>query len=490
MKSILLSSLNNRLQEEISKKNPVYFLNDHKPLDMILDLAIAAVYMYTRTKKGSEKPILMTELVCAIGNSVRERLRLKRDSALAAKTGAFILYSFEEQGMLRVKLGAGTGKHKTYIIEVLKDETITALWESLPIDCVTKLPSTSPYAEWTSSKHSTGTMLVKTMNPGVLAALTPETHPIVFNSVNRAQRIGWNVNKKMFEVYVWALKNKTDAFADIWEMQNPEARASKVREAVTVGSIAKRLLNETFFHQYSLDFRGRRYCNSAFFHEQTTDLSKGLLLYAKKRRISKRGFLWLLISIASNWAGTSDRADKVKTDKLPLAERVYWALDHEDTILSYAIDPKENQGWMRAEKPWQFLAACMELLEVRKYQRSTGDLYGYESGLVVYVDGSNNGSQHLCALSKDEVTAPLVNLTPSTLPGDLYAHVANHVWLKIVHDTAALDTEKRNSLVVIIDDIIKMKAEIAETQRLKDLGKGDGRPPERERSKKGCTRTK
>ena len=38
--------------------------------------------------------------------------------------------------------------------------------------------------------------------------------------------------------------------------------------------------------------------------------------------------------------------------------------------------------------------------------------------------------------------------------------------------------------------IAEMKAEIAEAQRLKELGEGDGRPPERERSKKGCTRTK
>ena len=31
--------------------------------------------------------------------------------------------------------------------------------------------------------------------------------------------------------------------------------------------------------------------------------------------------------------------------------------------------------------------------------------------------------------------------------------------------------------------IVEMKAEIAEAQRMKDLGEGDGRPPERERSK-------
>jgi DNA-directed RNA polymerase len=221
------------------------------------------------------------------------------------------------------------------------------------------------------------------------------------------------------------------------------------------------LLDSTFWHMYTYDFRGRRYCSSAFFHEQGTDLSKGLLLYEHKRRIGKQGFFWLLISIASNWSGASDRADKVKTDKLPMSERIYWTLDHEETLLTYANDPKTNQGWMRAEKPWQFLAACIELKKVREHQASTGELYDYQSGLLVYIDGSTNGAQHLSALSKDDTTAPLVNLTASQLPGDLYSHVANHVWLKITKDTSAIGDV--NHLEAIIDKIIEMKAIISST---------------------------
>ena len=33
--------------------------------------------------------------------------------------------------------------------------------------------------------------------------------------------------------------------------------------------------------------------------------------------------------------------------------------------------------------------------------------------------------------------------------------------------------------------IVEMKAEIVEAQRLKDLGKGDGRPPEEKKGKRG-----
>ena len=248
MKTKIATSLTARLSAEVSKKNPVCFLNRHLPIDPLLDIAIAALYMYTRTKKNSTKSILMTEVVCAIGHNIRDKLRLVKDSALAAKTGAFFLYSFEEQEILKVKLGAGTGRHQTYIIEVLKDDVITELWESIPTENLSKLPSLTPYTDWTSVKHETGVMLVKTMSQDVFAKITPETHPMLFETVNRSQHIGWNVNHDIYNVYTWALKNKTDAFSDIWEMQSQEAKASKVREAVTVGSIAKRLLNDTFYH--------------------------------------------------------------------------------------------------------------------------------------------------------------------------------------------------------------------------------------------------
>ena len=36
--------------------------------------------------------------------------------------------------------------------------------------------------------------------------------------------------------------------------------------------------------------------------------------------------------------------------------------------------------------------------------------------------------------------------------------------------------------------IVEMKAEIAEAQRLKDMGEGDGRPPEEKKGKQGKRR--
>lgn len=220
---------------------------------------------------------------------------------------------------------------------------------------------------------------------------------------------------------------------------------------------------------YYYDFRGRRYPATAYLHEQGSDLAKGLLLRADSKPIGRAGFEWLLISIANNWAGDAGREDGYKTDKIPLNDRIKWAIDNEDIFLSYAESPKVNQGWMKADKPWQFLAACNELMKFRIWQVNSEkeiksgnlDEYYYPSHLECFIDGSNNGSQHLSALTRDEVTAPHVNLVPLSLPGDLYKYVADHVWDKLIEDAAGLPLEARTACEELIDTLSTMKNKIA-----------------------------
>lgn len=173
-----------------------------------------------------------------------------------------------------------------------------------------------------------------------------------------------------------------------------------------------------------------------------------------------------MVSIASNWAGSAGRSDNAKTDKIPLKDRYEWALDNEEILLDYAIQPKINQGWMKADKPWQFLAACNELKKLREWQGVHGfhldpyNDFGYASSLECFIDGSNNGSQHLSALTKDEVTAPHVNLVPLELPGDLYKYVADHVWEKLEAQKATFTKKEINEAETLIDTMIQLKKDI------------------------------
>jgi hypothetical protein len=272
------------MQLEIAPQSPLKFLKEIE-LESILDIIISNLYLYTRPKRGAvNKQILLVEVISIIGHSVRRGM--KKDSSVAAKTGAFILYSFEELGMLKSILGSAGNGHATYIVEVLDDAAIQALWETVSREGAKgKLPSLIPYEPYTEFKHPTGQVLVKTGNKDVPGILTPDTHPIVFDAINKSLSTGWQINKEVYTVAKWALNNHTDAFSDIWEQQNPQAKATKLRETKAILSIADKFMDTIFYHMYYLDFRGRKYPTTAYLHEQSSDIAKGLLMRQDKKAI-------------------------------------------------------------------------------------------------------------------------------------------------------------------------------------------------------------
>lgn len=461
-KQKLIASLISRIGTEIAERSSIHYLTE-QDINEYYSVLVSTVYLYTRPKKGYNKQsTYFAEIIAAIGHNVRNKLKLKRDSGAAAKTGAFLLYSFEALGMLKVILAHGV-KHATYVVQVLDDDAISALWNSLASSQIVKLPSDRPFSEWTTTKHETGIQMIKTGNLDVARNVTVDTHPILFECLNRSQQVGWQINKDVYDIHTWALRNKTDAFSEIWEATNLEARATKLREAKAIGDIARRFVGKTFYHLYYYDFRGRKYPTSAYLHEQGSDLARGLLLRSDSALIGKEGYKWLMISLASNWAGESGRLDGRKTDKIPLVSRFEWATDNEEILLSYAESPKVNQGWMQADKPWQFLAACFELKKFREWQYNVAkdfDNYDYPSHLEAYIDGSNNGCQHLAALTKDESAAVHVNLIASDLPGDLYSYVGEHVWGYIADIVGKIPKDELKKLDKFIDNLIDLKKQI------------------------------
>jgi DNA-directed RNA polymerase len=464
MRNKLLKSLRTRIAVEIAPQSPIKFLKKLE-IEEHLDEIIANTYLYTRPKKGSDKEIIMSEVICAIGHNMRKGE--KKDSATAARCGAFILYSFAELGLTEIVMTSAANGHGTYVVKVVDEKSMQELWETVSRQGGKgKLPSATPYANWTSFRHEAGAVLVKTQSRVVAESLTPETHPIVFESINRSQRVGWLINKEVYNVAKWALSNKTEAFSDIWEQHNPQARTTKLRETKAILSIADKFTDIPFYHLYYLDFRGRKYPTTAYLHEQSSDIAKGLLMRQDKKAIGQDGFFWLCVSIASNWAGSSGREDGAKTDKIPLKDRYQWVLDNEEILTAYALSPKLNQGWMEADKPWQFLAACIEL----KNALSMGSSYlQYESHVECFIDGSTNGSQHLSALTRDEITAPYVNLVPLEMPGDLYAYVANHVWSKISTIVNAMSPSLVLECEEFIDGLIALKRKIVAAEPKSEL---------------------
>lgn len=76
----------------------------------------------------------------------------------------------------------------------------------------------------------------------------------------------------------------------------------------------------------------------------------------------------------------------------------------------------------KADKPWETLAACMELRDALAHPDGPEN---YPSCLPVHQDGSCNGLQHYAALGRDVEGAKLVNLIEvgDDKPADVYVFI-------------------------------------------------------------------
>jgi DNA-directed RNA polymerase len=89
-----------------------------------------------------------------------------------------------------------------------------------------------------------------------------------------------------------------------------------------------------------------------------------------------------------------------------------------------------KKWWLKADDPWQCLAACFELSAALK----SGDPVSFMSRLPIHQDGTCNGLQHYAALGGDILGARQVNLLPSDKPQDIYSSIAQQVQEMVLKD--------------------------------------------------------
>jgi len=109
-----------------------------------------------------------------------------------------------------------------------------------------------------------------------------------------------------------------------------------------------------------------------------------------------------------------------------------WTVEHIEKILDVAENPIDNQKyWQSAEKPWVFLSLCFEIGGIVG-SALTGE--PYYSSMPISIDGVNNGTQHLAAMSLDETAGKLVGLIPMEIPKDFYLVMGKEI-LNLNKDT-------------------------------------------------------
>lgn len=224
--------------------------------------------------------------------------------------------------------------------------------------------------------------------------------------------------KKGFKINIGQLREKNRGIvAD---------RAVMLRDLETAKELAR---YDRFYLPHNLDFRGRVYPVCHFSH-QRADHIKAMFRFADGCPYGEFGAAWASVHLANC-------GDFGKVSKASFEERLQWVEDNEEAILSVGRDPLGTiDYWSSADKPFSFLAACVEYGSLSQFTDGGGlqsDFVGY---LPVALDGSNSGLQHYSAALRAEDEAKLVGLVPGEQPCDLYETVAKDVGSRVRQDQA------------------------------------------------------
>lgn len=262
------------------------------------------------------------------------------------------------------------------------------------------------------------------------------------DAVNALQAVPLKINKPVLEVLQWCIENKLtvkgippqvdiptppkpmayEAMSDdgrrLWKFRVGETkranRGFKGERSLLLEDVATaELLQDEaqFYVPMNCDWRTRIY-GLSHFNFQRDDRVRALFLFANGEPIGEDGLQWLKIHVANC-------GDFEKVSKEPIDRRLKWVEDNLEELQMIAVNPFDSTWWMQADKPFLFLAACIELTTALANSDTT-----FVTHLPVSFDGSCSGLQHLCAMTRAE-EGSLVNLTSSDIPQDVYQTVAD-----------------------------------------------------------------
>jgi len=430
-------------------RNPqTLFMRDLDPNDLI-SMSV------TQVLKGAESGMTLVDVAASLGNRIRQKFGEERDSVAATHAGWFVMISYLELGLISYYLKhtnkkGKRKKHRSYHLSLKDWEGFAELWESPENPSLDLFPRTEPLSDWDSGIHELSYPAVRKSSPEVLNSLNPEEDDQFFEELNRLGRVGWRINKNVLSVFE-RLKEDPEGPFRVHRETDPAKITSLRIEMDTIFSLANKFKDDTHYHLWSADFRGRVYPLTAFLHPQGSDSAKGLLLFEEERPLGENGYFWLKVHAANCYG----------KDKFKLHERADFVDCNLKNLLAVAEDPHKNRWWMEAEKPWSFLACCFEINAVENHR---GTLEEYLCGLPVFIDGKANGIQHLCALSKDEKIAPLVSLTQSETSSDVYMFVAEKVWERLEELARETPSKYKGHMEEVIKEEQKLKKAMKEAQ--------------------------
>jgi DNA-directed RNA polymerase len=399
------------------------------------------------------------------------------------QVGMYLLGLLEQSGLVFLNAELPSARNKTGYKSVHLSLEVMQRIDQIKGFVAVTMPVYGPCVEmprdWlTPTDGGFHTNVLRRTNPLLVHCSASSRHlyrtapmPIVLNAVNALQRTAWQVNTELLDTILavsksgqqteeivslqgspspaapsWLTKDLTkeqieaqpesrkDEFKR-WKRQMAEWHTQRKLMGVRYGRFYSATRSAEMFRAYPkihfvyfADSRGRLYPMTYGLNPQGSDLQKALLRFAEGKPLdTPEAVRWFHVQ----------GANKFGYDKATLAERQQWVVDRQDLILSFAADPVNNAGWMKAGDPMQFLAWCFE------YSRWVKDATGsFQSHLPISMDGSCNGLQNLSALLRDSVGGKATNLTANTVMEDIYRRVADAALLRMQAASFTDDPEK------------------------------------------------
>ncbi|XP_039271246.2 DNA-directed RNA polymerase, mitochondrial-like isoform X1 [Styela clava] len=294
----------------------------------------------------------------------------------------------------------------------------------------------------------------------------------VFDALNVLGSVAWILNKPLLDLQIKYFRNngskelsipqpssQSEAIPDLSLISpNETAKYTKAREkAIEVRkqrcemhslfmealyklSIANMYRDNIIWFVHNIDFRGRFYPVARHLNYMGSDLYRSLFLFAEGRQLGENGLDWLKIHCINL---TEFKKQDCIEDRLSYANEVI------HKIFDSADNPEKPDAWWKtSDKPWQTLAACIEITAACR----SPDHTKYISRLPVHQDGSCNGLQHYAALGRDVLGAKQVNLSPSIVPQDVYTGVADKA-----EELRKIDAENGHAIANSLEGYVRRK---------------------------------
>lgn len=410
-KTKLLSAIGRGVGYEL-KAHQLTENND--PLLVELDKKIAEA-------KGTKRDVLTSRR----RRHIERRAKAEEDWDVTEKRVGLVLYDcMAKEGLLTVVPSVNQGPEYCDLADEVR-RILNSNLDAAAKDSPIWAPLVIPPREWKTGGRPTysggyhyalrGLLpFIKRAPRGFSAASCPE----VVKAVNAVQKTAYRINVRIFRHAAAFWQRKDDAlntrfFRISRNIPKEKIFWQKYGVHKSLCEAHDYLDESTLYFVHTIDSRGRVYPQATYLNPQGADLSRALFVFAEGKPIEDReAERWLANHGACCYGGGLSR----KT----YDERLAWVRDHDEGIRHLADAPFQHlEFWGEADKPWGFLAWCLEWVEYRKAG------LGFVSHLPVAVDGTCNGFQHLAALTRSSDIAARVNLLPGERPNDLYQAIAD-----------------------------------------------------------------